>query len=448
MPGFIRPNRQGTGFIDSTSGAPFVPMGANYFDPKTGWAPRIWALYDHDRVTRHIGQMSAAGLNTIRVFLDVLTLNPSRGRFSEGGFAKVDDLVRVAGQHGMRIIFSGPNFWHGMPDHRRGDMYADPAQMEQVCALWKVLAQRYGHEPTIMAWDLFNEPMIGFPGMNSPEYSNSRLHKWKQYARAAGIEPGNDLPGPVPGAEGRQVWCEYIRFCEHLAEEWVKTQCQVLRGAGTRQMLTLGLIQWSVPILLDARLGYSGFRPQLIARHLDYMSVHFYPILCNPQDGLEPELRLQRAYLQVVTRASHVQGKPLVLEEFGWKGGKAVPGEVTVWPQEHQSLWGETLIEATRDVCAGWLNWGYADAADPRADISAASGLWSEDEHLKHWGRRFCQYAKQFTAQPPVFTPAQHSWTVNRLEFLYEHQGHPSLQWLAGKLAIDPSDSVQVVFND
>ncbi len=447
MTSFIRPNRFGNGFLDSSSGAPFVPMGANYFDPKTGWAPKIWAEYNHERVARQLGQMSAAGLNSIRVFLDVMTLNPKKGQYSEIGFAKVDDMVRIASQNGIRIIFSGPNFWHGMPEHRRGDMYADPAQTDQICALWQVLANRYGHEPTIMTWDLFNEPMVGWPRQRDALFSQARLAKWQQHARAAGFTPGDDLLAIEP-ADDKDIWCEYVRFQESLAEDWTKIQCEALRSAGARQMISVGLIQWSIPILLPANLGYGGFRPQRISKYLDYMSIHFYPILMNSQVGIDPELQVQRAYLQVVTRAAYIQGKPLVLEEFGWKGGKAVPGETRIWPQEHQTMWGSTLIDATRDVCCGWLNWGYADAADPHADISAASGLWTEDEQLKHWGKRFSQYARQFTSEPPTYAPARTRWEVNRLDFLYEHQGHPALDWLAGKLNAEPSDSVEVVFTD
>ncbi|MHB9033436.1 MAG: cellulase family glycosylhydrolase [Anaerolineae bacterium] len=447
MPGFIRPNRQGTGFIDSSSGAPYVPMGANYFDPKTGWAPKIWSQYDHERVARQLGQMSSAGFNTIRVFLDVMTLNPKKGQYSEGGLVKVDDLVRVAGQNGLRIIFSGPNFWHGMPEHRRGDMYADPAQTDQICALWQVLAGRYGHEPTIMTWDLFNEPMVGWPKRGDMLFSQARLDKWQDHARAAGLTPGDDLIAVEPDVS-KELWCEYVRFQEELAEYWTRIQCEALRSAGARQMISVGLIQWSIPILLPAKLGYGGFRPQKIAKYLDYISTHFYPILMNNQAGLEPELQLQRAYLQVVNRAAYIAGKPLVLEEFGWKGGKAAPGDAEAWPEEHQTLWGNTLIEATRDVCNGWLNWGYADAADPQADISAATGLWTEDEVLKHWGKRFSQIARQFASQPPVFAPAKTRWQVNRFDFLYDHQWHPDLQWLKEKLAAEPSDSVEVVFTD
>jgi hypothetical protein len=448
MSSFIRPNRQGSGFIDSSSGAPFVPMGANYFDPKTGWAPKIWTLYDHERVARQLGQMSAAGLNTIRVFLDVMTLSPKKGQYSETGFSKVDDMVRIASQNGIRIIFSGPNFWHGFPEYRKGDMYADPAQTDLICALWEVLALRYGHEPTVMTWDLFNEPMVGWPQRGDVLFSEARLAKWQKQARDAGFDPGDDLLSIEPGSTEKSLWCEYIRFQENLAEEWVKIQCQALRSAGARQMISVGLIQWSIPILLMAKQGYGGFRPQQIAKHLDYMSTHFYPILVNNQAGLNPELDLQRAYLQVVNRASYIPGKPLVLEEFGWKGGKAVPGEARIWPQEHQTMWGETLIEATRGVCSGWLNWGYADAADPHADISGASGLWTEDEDIKNWGQHFSTLARQFSSQPPVFEPVKTHWQVNRFDFLYEHEGHPSLQWLAGKLAAEPSDSIEVEFTD
>ena len=327
MSDFIRVAEDGHGFVEGQTRRRFVPFGCNYFDPKVGWAPKIWSRYDHQTVQRQLGQVAQAGLNCIRVFLDVSTLNPQPGQFSEEGFAKVDDMVAVARGLGIRIIFSGPNMWEGRSGHLSGDHYVEPAQMDLLCELWTRLAQRYGAEPAVMTWDLRNEPMVGWLGGESHRWISpeARLAAWKAHAKAAlGLEAA-ELPASSGAGMDRRVYAEYLQWLEGLATNWVKRQCQAIRQAGARQMISVGLIQWSVPVFLPEKLGYSCFNPRKIEPELDYMSVHFYPMQLRPAQSIEQEMALQRGYLQIVARAAYVPGKPLVMEEFGWKGGKLVP---------------------------------------------------------------------------------------------------------------------------
>lgn len=444
MTDFIVVSEDGYGFTVGRGGERFVPFGANYFDPKTGWAPKIWSRFDEQRVRRQLGQMASAGLNCIRVFLDTQTLNPSPGAYSEEGFAKVDRLIDLSRQAGLRIDFSGPSGWEGLPEHARGDTYADPQAIDTLLALWERIVKRYADEPTIMTWDLKNEPQVRWP--KPEEYTGPRLDLWKQYAREhAGVEVDALVPPEPKGKADLSLYTHYVHFQEHLAERWVARQAEVIRASGARQMVSVGLIQWSIPIFL-AGLPYAGFRPEKIEPHLDYMSVHFYPILKDPQVGLEGEFAVQRAYLEVVARACKMPGKPLVMEEFGWKGGKQVPRDPRSWPQEHQTYWGDALMDRTSRVASGWLNWGYADAADPNADISAASGLWTEEEQLKHWGRRFAEYARQFRQNPPVYRAPDEKHELNLPQYLYDNDGHPSYGWLQKTIADHPDKSVEVAF--
>ncbi|MHB1356034.1 MAG: cellulase family glycosylhydrolase [Anaerolineae bacterium] len=439
--GMIRPSDDGHGFVVNGSNQPFVPIGCNYFDPQTGWAPRIWERYDHARVARQFELIASAGFTVIRVFLDLSTLNPLLDYYSEKGFAKVDDMIKIASEAGLRIIFSGPNTWQGTPAHLAGDRYTDPRVVDRINALWSKIAERYGQSQTIMTWDLLNEPSLGWPS-----YEANILPGWRAHVKTTlGLEVTDKLPAPDAAGQERNVWCEYVRYQESLAEEWVRSQVEILRKAGALQMISVGLIQWSIPVFLPRGASYSCFNPQRIAPYLDYMSIHFYPMLRQPD--LDQEIDLQRAYLQTVVRGAHVPGKPLVLEEFGWKGGKQVPREAVTWPQSQQVRWGEVAMAATRDVCSGWLNWAFADAASPNADLSAASGLWTENEEIKDWGLNFSKEARALSTKPPAFAPAQVSWRLDLCEHLYRFGGYPSLDWLAVQMDAQPSDSVEVIFS-
>ena len=306
--------------------------------------------------------------------------------------------------------------------------------------LWRELGRRYGTEQTILSWDLLNEPALYWP-----EFNAAVLNRWQSFVRqVTGKAVSDRLPAYTVGKQDRDIWCVYLRFQESLAEDWVYGQVSALREAGARQMVSVGLVQWSVPVFLPRGVSYPCFNPRLIAPFLDYMSVHFYPMLSQPD--LDREIDLQRAYLQAVVRGAHIEGKPLILEEFGWKGGKLVPNETTVWPQAQQTCWGETVLSATRNVCSGWLNWAFADAAAPNADLSAASGLWTEDEDMKQWGSVFSKHAAHLKASPPVFKPALVSWPLDLYSHLYNNDGYPPMEWLAGRLAAQPSDDIEIAF--
>jgi endo-1,4-beta-mannosidase len=43
----------GQSFIESDSGCSYIPFGTNYYDPYTGWAPKLWRLFDAEKVRQH-----------------------------------------------------------------------------------------------------------------------------------------------------------------------------------------------------------------------------------------------------------------------------------------------------------------------------------------------------------------------------------------------------------
>jgi hypothetical protein len=112
-----------------------------------------------------------------------------------------------------------------------------------------------------------------------------------------------------------------------------------------------------------------------------------------------------------------------------------------------QTRWGQALMTATLDVCSGWLNWAYAGAVSPNADLSATSGLWTENGEIKEWGLAFSTQAHAVAQKPPLYTPAKVYWSLDGYEHLYRVGGYPPLDWLAGQLESQPGDSVEVAFS-
>ena len=71
---------------------------------------------------------------------------------------------------------------------------------------------------------------------------------------------------------------DYQRFRESIAGEWTRRQAAAIRAADPEALVTVGLIQWSVPLNLAGPWHYAAFRPRQIAPWLDFLEVHFYPL--------------------------------------------------------------------------------------------------------------------------------------------------------------------------
>lgn len=94
----------------------------------------------------------------------------------------------------------------------------------------------------------------------------------------AHLAPATRRPRAGKNAAPSEILADYQRFRESLAEAWIARQAKAIRAADPEALVTVGLLQWSVPaqpITLDQ---YTGFRPEIIARHLDFMSLHFHPL--------------------------------------------------------------------------------------------------------------------------------------------------------------------------
>ncbi len=58
-------------------------------------------------------------------------------------------------------------------------------------------------------------------------------------------------------------------------------QSKAIHAADPDALVTVGLLQWSIPAQRIAIDQYTGFRPSVIAKHLDFMELHFYPLVAG-----------------------------------------------------------------------------------------------------------------------------------------------------------------------
>jgi len=414
----IRIAPDGRSFVDAR-GRPFVPFGVNYFRPGTGWAPQVWKQFDPEATRRDFERLREMGANCIRVFLTHGSFAPTPDALDPVGAGRLDQLLDLVEAAGLYVHPTGLDHWEGTPSWARGDRFADETLLRAQEEFWSRLAARLKGRSVVFAYDLLNEPTVGWTGAALEAQWNAwvgtRFASAAEAATAWGV-PQADIPWgrvPPPPPENRpgdRRLLDYQRFRESVADDWTRRQAAAIKAADPDALVTVGLIQWSVPALLPSVRHYSAFRPSRQAPFLDFLEIHFYPLEhgAHPYRGPEGASR-NLAYLESVVRETARPGKPVVIAEFGWYGGGSFDKQPKA-TEEDQADWCGSLVETTRGLAVGWLNWGLYDHPEAK-DVTRLTGLLTADGREKAWGRRFRVLAaalagKEIPAPPPAVRPA------------------------------------------
>jgi len=400
----------GRGFIELDSGKPYIPFGTNYYDPHTGWAPKLWRRFDAGKVREHFRIMNELGVNCARVFLTAGSFQPTAEKIEEQALLRLDKLIEIARDNGIRLILTGPDHWEGVPDYWKPDRFAGREALQALERFWAVVAKRYRSEPAIFAWDLLNEPhMPWFVEQWRPQW-NTWLQNTYGNREALKVAWGDELteaddwdnvtvPENQPNS-GNSRLRDWQHFREYLADEWVRRQVEAIQRVDPTHLITVGYIQWSYPLVRSGNPGrYAAFNPRRQARWLDFMTIHFYPTMGSPFQS-DQSWQKNIGYLQGVLAYCHT-GKPVVLGEFGWYGGGA-PQHHPYLSEQQQARWICEEIEESRSLADGWLSWPFADTPESK-DISLFAGLVKADLTLKVWGLKFKELASKL---PELKKPA------------------------------------------
>ncbi len=384
------------GFVDA-AGKRFVPFGVTYYRPGTGWAPQLWKQFDAEATRRDFARLKKQGANVVRVFISFGSFFTEPGKLNPEGLAKFDQLLDLADEAGLYVHPTGPDAWEGMPAWTKDlNVFSNDTNEPCLKALenyWRLFAARYRGRRTIWAYDLRNEPHLAW---DAP-YLRLQWAAWRT--------AHNEAPAPVPNPKSNRPspeLADYQRFRESIGEKWVAQQARAIHAADPNALVTVGLLQWSVPAQRINIDQYTAFRPSVIAKHLDFLELHFYPLVEGAYDYGSPAAEIANlAVLEAMARECAKPGLPLVIAEFGWYGGGPLNPKGKPATEEQQAQWCRHLLEVTSPIACGWLNWGMYD--NPQAtDVSKFTGLFTVDGKEKAWGRTFRDLAQRFQANPPA----------------------------------------------
>ena len=407
----IQVSPDGWGFIERETNLPFVPWGCNYYDPFTGWAPKLWQMFDPARVTEQFAHMQAVGVNIVRVFATLSNVLSAPDQVSAAGIDKMVQMLGIAQAHGIRIIWSGPGLWEGAPPWWHAatpeECFVKPDLLAMQQIAWEGMARAMRGHPALFAYDLYNEPFIPWQG------TPTMRERWLKWRSVHAPDAPADLPLPAEPLALDWSW-DLQRFREALADEYLDRMTGTIRDHDDTHLVTIGLHQKSVPFDWYPPDPYAAFNPHRLQEMLDYTSIHFYPHhLFHPnlyRDPFETEEGMVETRWQARADARYVRAgnKPVLMEECGWYGGGAVffvNREQPPLTEQQQTAWCAGLVEATQGDLCGWLFWPYRDTPSS-LDPSRRSGFYDDEGRLKDWGRAFARLAPQITAVPPKRQPA------------------------------------------
>jgi mannan endo-1,4-beta-mannosidase len=326
---------------------------------------------DRARLTRELDQLAAQGILNLRVLAisEVSTLKRSVSPAVIQGPGRVDDtlwrgldfLLDEMARRDMKAVLYLNNFWQwsgGMSQYVawfNGKPVVDPdvtgnwtAFMDNSAAFYRsqpaqdtfqsaierlvsrrnsVNGRRYNQDPTIMSWQLANEPRPGSDQNARPNYD--------------------------------------------VFVKWVDDTSGFIKKLAPRQLVSTGNEGW---------MGTGGSRELFVKAHatknVDYLTYHMWAPnwgWFNPKDAestYQSAWRKMQDYLDWHIDTANQMGKPIVLEEFGINrdGGSFEPSSTTVYRDRlYQAVFAVLARRAAAgDAIAGSNFWAWGGVGRSR----------------------------------------------------------------------------------
>jgi hypothetical protein len=159
----------------------------DYFDELIGpqQAKTFWHQYRDVYITKaDIDLLQSTGMNSVRVPIHYKFFTPG----NDEGLDLLDRVVSWAKADGMYVVID----MHMAPGGQTGTniddsygypwLYDSPADQEELIAIWKRIADHYRDEPTVLGYDLLNEPIPHYPQLQ--KYNSQLEPLYKRIAAA------------------------------------------------------------------------------------------------------------------------------------------------------------------------------------------------------------------------------------------------------------------------
>jgi hypothetical protein len=262
----------------SRGGAPFFPVGTNYFSTESdGWdfsEPRNAAVWERD-----FAEMEQHGVTFVRtgvwMHFGRFTEETAGGGASERFLRNVEAFLLCAQRHHIVVNFTlfamsprvGDRGW-GEREGTLPNPYLDHGALREEQAYARSVVERFKDAPFV-TWDLINEPSFSNPRVifkgNIPNGDPAELEAWRNWLREkysdnlaaladAWSTPVGKLGGfgeiPLPSpadlsaeryGNPREIRAlDYNLFAQDMFSNWVRNMVALIRGTGSKQLVNVG----------------------------------------------------------------------------------------------------------------------------------------------------------------------------------------------------------------
>ncbi|MGZ4132428.1 MAG: glycoside hydrolase 5 family protein [Actinomycetota bacterium] len=261
-------------------GRSILPVGAHYV-PVEGpdWPWRVGAA----SFDAAFASMAAAGMDTVRIDLLWAAVESEPGKLDEAHLTVLDEVLDAARRHGLLLhptFFIGGEvgdaYWD-VPWRDGRHPHRDPELLALQAAHVRAVARRWRGDPTIVAWDLTDEPPL---------------------------------------------WI-FRDTTDDDARGWTATLVDALRDEDPTHLITIGTSGQEV--------GAGPFRADVVAERLDFACVHPYPIYQEelyPDALLSPRMTLAAAFETALASSA---GKPVMVHEYGASSAQFDPERIAAY---------------------------------------------------------------------------------------------------------------------
>ena len=353
-------------------GNSFFAVIVNY----VGHFDRAWHwfepdLFDPALVEADFRLAKETGANTIRTFVD----DPLQKEFPKGDWTKLDAVVAAAERVGVRLLLAFADYYLSYVKTK-----AEHAGR---------IAARYKGNPTILGYDLKNEPRINdllflhyqqppalltsslsgiYPSQRTRQQAldwargEGKAPSWFKEDQAVAYALARELLEALNDANSKwiadhgfsasaisfirsaeaQPWQPFIQALDGAVQAWLTPQLEKIRAADPGRLVTVG---WSDPLLAGMPANAA----------LDFLDIHRYP-----QDNTPRQLAYQ---LNVPAElAAAFPGKPVMLTEFGYATYQLDPAQAAI---AESAAW----LRAGELGLAGagkWMLWDLPPGDNPK----------------------------------------------------------------------------------
>lgn len=338
-------------------------LGVNYW-PITG-AMYCWRRFDAAEIAGDFARISAAGFDSVRVFLLWEDFQPAPDRVSDEALWKLVSVADLAARNQLSLVvtlFTG---------HMSGVNWIPAWALESAeeTARFRVITGGKVSRAKLKNW-YSDQSVINAQALLAREVAAALASHPALWAYDLGNENSNCVTPPSRDA----------------AVTWLETMAGAIRAVDSSHPITIGLHMEDLEE--DRRLG-----PKEAARVCDFLCMHGYPIYTdwarNPTDEMLPP------FLGLITR--WLGGKEVLFEEIGaptrprgWQ--KAPLSKTPLLDEEEAAQYTERALAALRRFgMMGAMLWCFGDYDErlwpaPPLDEAAHErffGLWRSDRSTK-----------------------------------------------------------------